>query len=118
MPISRFVAVSLRPASSVRSRTFASTGRVLRLETARDTTVRPRARFSCMTESFTGGGLQQAQADPDGRPSARVPACRRIEPVLGGTLGGMIVLSSHPVIIIIMPWIAWTVMLVRAERAG
>src|SRR6478752_9575904 len=55
MPISRFVAVSLRPASSVRRRTFASTGRVLRLETARDTTDRPRARFSCMTESFTCG---------------------------------------------------------------
>ena len=53
IPISRFVAVSLRPASSVLSRTFASTGSVLRVETARLTTDRPRARFSCITESFT-----------------------------------------------------------------
>src|SRR5262245_38927604 len=58
MPISRLVAVSLRPASSVRSRTLASTGRVLRLEPALDTTDRPRARSSCMTESFTSGCLQ------------------------------------------------------------
>src|SRR5690242_9662448 len=62
MPISRFVAVSLRPASSVRSRTLASTGRVLRLETALETTERPRARFSCMTESFTSGCLQVGRA--------------------------------------------------------
>src|SRR5262245_38960416 len=53
MPISRFVAVSLRPASSVLRRTLARTGRVLRLETARLTTDRPRARFSCMTDSLT-----------------------------------------------------------------
>src|SRR3954447_19070360 len=53
MPISRFVAVSLSPASSVRRRTLASTGKVLRLLTALLTTCRPRARFSCMTESFT-----------------------------------------------------------------
>src|SRR6186997_233624 len=55
MPISRLVAVSLRPASSVRSRTLASTGRELRLLTARLTVDRPRARFSCITESFTSG---------------------------------------------------------------
>src|SRR3954462_5752210 len=60
MPISRFVAVSLRPASSVLSRTFARTGSVLRLETARLTTDRPGARFSCMTESFTSGSLHVA----------------------------------------------------------
>ena len=57
-PISRLVAVSLSPASSVLSRTLASTGSVLRLETARLTTDRPRARFSCMTESLTSGSLQ------------------------------------------------------------
>ena len=55
IPISRFVAVSLRPASSVRSSTFARTGSVLRVDTARLTTASPRARFSCMTESFTSG---------------------------------------------------------------
>ena len=53
IPISRFVAVSLRPASSVLRRTLARTGRVLRDETARLATARPRARFSCMTDSFT-----------------------------------------------------------------
>src|SRR5439155_17350506 len=58
-PISRFVVVSRRPPSSVLSRTLARTGRVLRLETARLTTARPRARFSCMTESFTSGPLQE-----------------------------------------------------------
>src|SRR5262245_37721493 len=57
MPISRFVAVSLRPASSVLSRTLARTGRVVRLEAARPPTDRPRARFSCMTESLTSGSL-------------------------------------------------------------
>ena len=39
-----------------------------------------------------------------------------------GSLGGMIVLSSHSVIIIIMPWIPWTDTLARAgsrcARAG
>ncbi len=55
MPISRLVAVSFRPASSVRSSTLASTGRELRPLTARLTTDRPRARFSCITESFTSG---------------------------------------------------------------
>ena len=52
MPISRLVAVSFRPLSSVLSRTFASTGSVARLLTARLTTPRPRARFSCITEMF------------------------------------------------------------------
>ena len=56
-PISRFVVVRRRPPSSVLRRTFASTGSVLLLETARLTTPRPRARFSCMTESFTSGPL-------------------------------------------------------------
>ena len=49
---------------------MASTGRVLRLETARETTERPRARFSCMTESFTSGCLQQLRG-------GRAAACRR-----------------------------------------
>src|SRR5262245_1240831 len=58
-PISRFVVVRRRPPSSVLSRTLARTGRVLRLETARLAAPRPRARFSCMTESFTSGPLQE-----------------------------------------------------------
>src|SRR6266576_6892197 len=57
IPISRFVAVSFRPPSSVLSRTFVRTGSE-RFETARLTTDRPRARFSCMTESFTVVSLQ------------------------------------------------------------
>src|SRR5882762_8890571 len=57
MPISRLVAVSFRPASSVLSRTLASTGRVDLVDTARLTTDRPRARFSCMTDSFTSASL-------------------------------------------------------------
>ena len=56
--------VRRRPPSSVLRRTLASTGRVLLLETARLTTPRPRARFSCMTESFTsvhsmGGAVRE-----------------------------------------------------------
>src|SRR3954447_1141479 len=78
MPISRFVAVSFRPASSVLRRTFVRTGRE-RFETARLTTDRPRARFSCMTESFTwayskvtdrvqpGGGHGMARPRKSGR---------------------------------------------------
>src|SRR5690242_1030406 len=58
MPISRFVAVSLSPASSVFRSTFVRTGRE-RFETARLTTERPRARFSCMTDSFTLDSLPQ-----------------------------------------------------------
>src|SRR5207247_7541169 len=62
-----FVAVSLRPASSVFRRTFVRTGRE-RFETARLTTDRPRARFSCMTESFTSGSLQVTEpVVPTGR---------------------------------------------------
>ena len=52
MPISRFVAVSLRPASCVFSKTLARTGSVARLLTARLTVWSPRARFSCITEMF------------------------------------------------------------------
>ncbi len=52
IPISRLVAVSFSPAFSVLSRTLASTGRVARLLTARPTTPSPRARFSCMTDTF------------------------------------------------------------------
>src|SRR4051812_31404694 len=70
MPISRLVAVSLRPASSVFRRTLARTGSVERVETARLTTDRPRARFSCMTESFTWGTPAQRES-PLGRVAAR-----------------------------------------------
>jgi hypothetical protein len=52
IPISRLVAVSFRPPSCVLSSTLASTGNVARLLTARLTTPSPRARFSCMTETF------------------------------------------------------------------
>jgi hypothetical protein len=52
IPISRLVAVSLSPAFSVLRSTFARTGRVARLLTARLTVARPRARFSCITEMF------------------------------------------------------------------
>jgi hypothetical protein len=120
IPISRLVAVSLRPASSVRSRTLASTGRVLRLETARETTDRPRARFSCMTESFTGGGLQKVVSwrERSGGPSSASRLDGERTPPRCRSSGGMIVLSSHPVIIIIMPWIEWTGVLVRARPTG
>src|SRR3954469_16366193 len=70
MPISRFVAVSFRPASSVLRRTLARTGSVEGVETARLTTDRPRARFSCMTESFTSGTPAQ-RGSPLGRVAAR-----------------------------------------------
>jgi hypothetical protein len=63
IPISRFVAVSFRPASSVLSRTFVRTGSD-RFETARLTTDRPRARFSCMTESFTWAYSSSRRAAP------------------------------------------------------
>src|SRR6188768_3781556 len=102
MPISRLVAVSLRPASSVLSRTLARTGRVLRLETARLTTDRPRARFSCMTESLTwvhsnfeaagsraGGGLS------DGRGDAPLAIDRRISRGSGGYLLSIFSLRHH-----------------------
>ena len=52
IPISRLVAVSLSPAFSVLRSTFASTGSVARLLTARLTVLSPRARFSCITEMF------------------------------------------------------------------
>ena len=53
MPISRFVAVRRRPPSWVRRSTFVSTGRLARPLTARLTRERPRARFSCIKDSFT-----------------------------------------------------------------
>src|SRR5688500_9439169 len=52
IPISRLVAVSLSPELSVFSSTLASTGSVARLLTARLTVWSPRARFSCMTDTF------------------------------------------------------------------
>src|SRR6187200_1098112 len=91
MPISRLVAVSFSPASSVLSSTFARTGRVLRLLTARLTTDSPRARFSCMTDSFTWATPTQATG-----PSA-LPATlpwRFLQPVPGGrSLVGAYLLS-------------------------
>ena len=119
MPISRFVAVSLRPASSVRSRTFASTGSVLRLETARETTERPRARFSCMTESFTSGCLRSGACARRAVPRPGSPALQRSDRRASLISGGMIVLYSHPVITVILPWIRGIVTLDRAgTRCG
>ena len=57
MPISRFVAVRRSPPSWVRMRTLDRTGSVARLLTARLTTDRPLARFSCIKDSFTSGAL-------------------------------------------------------------
>ena len=68
--------MSFRPPSSVLSRTFVRTGSE-RFETARLTTDRPRARFSCMTESFTSGltpsdGAGLGRVGPDrGRATGR-----------------------------------------------
>ena len=57
MPISRLVAVRRRPPSWVLRSTLDRTGNVARLLTARLTRDRPRARFSCIKDSFTSGGL-------------------------------------------------------------
>src|SRR5687768_6718498 len=93
IPISRLVAVSLRPASSVRNRTFASTGSVLRLLTARLTVCSPRARFSCIRESFTSlGSLQNWPLAGYRRPGRQGPA--------GSVDDGCLFLSSHSIVII------------------
>ena len=57
MPISRLVAVRRRPPSWVLRSTLDRTGNVARLLTARLTRDRPRARFSCIKDSFTSGVL-------------------------------------------------------------
>jgi hypothetical protein len=49
----------------VRSSTLDSTGKVLRLLTARLTMPSPRARFSCITESFTSLELPLPADRPD-----------------------------------------------------
>jgi hypothetical protein len=71
------------------SRTFVRTGSE-RFETARLTTDRPRARFSCMTESFTSGSLQLAVGAPRAVP--RVDGDRIVDRIqaagLGRTIGG------------------------------
>jgi hypothetical protein len=85
------------------SRTLASTGSVLRLrDRARLTTDRPRARFSCMTESFTSCVTPLARARGARGPAVRIAAW--------ASVGGWIFsLSSHSVITVIMVWTAWTV---------
>ena len=60
--------MSLSPASSVRMSTLPRTGSVLRDDTARLTTDRPRARFSCITETFTSGSLQGQDGSPGAHP--------------------------------------------------
>ncbi len=57
IPISKLVAESRRRPSSVAINTLASTGNVLRGETARETMLNPRARFSCRTVTFMAGPL-------------------------------------------------------------
>ena len=111
IPISRLVAVSLSPASSVLSRTLARTGSVLRFDTARLTTDRPRARFSCMTESFTSGSLHVAWADRRrgsagscGRRSGSAEASGRPGDRAWSVVVGIFSLSSHPVITVVMVW--------------
>src|SRR6266576_6620443 len=126
MPISRFVAVSLRPASSVLSRTLARTGSVLRLDTARLTTDRPRARFSCMTESFTLGSLHAASmVGPHraaGSGSMAADSARWVLPYLSRIVPcwvvGIFPLSSHPVITVVMVWIRWRPVRDRARIEG
>src|SRR6478672_4538532 len=123
MPISRLVAVSLSPASSVLSRTLARTGRVLRFETARLTTDRPRARFSCMTESFTLGSLQFVGSGRgsagSGRSAFGLPLVRS---ALGDRAGSVVVgifsLSSHPVITVVMVWTRWRDVLAHEGSRG
>src|SRR6187455_3203534 len=107
MPISRLVAVSFRPASSVLSRTLARTGSVLRLDTARLTTDRPRARFSCMTESFTSGSLHLDDRWFDATGDRELGGRRS----LGTWVVGIFSLSSHPVITVVRVWRRWTVTL-------
>ncbi len=75
--------MSLSPASSVLRRTLARTGRVLLVETARLTTDRPRARFSCMTESFTVFSVSRA-GRADRRRGGRRAVC------------GIVLLSIYP----------------------
>src|SRR5262245_18232816 len=109
MPISRFVAVSFRPASSVLRRTFVRTGSE-RLETARLTTDRPRARFSCMTDSFNVGLTPRSGAGAlswAGSSRAGPWISVRIFP-----------LSSHLVITVIMVWTALTAVLGPVRPAG
>src|SRR6185436_322836 len=117
----RFVAVSLRPASSVLSRTLARTGSVLRFETARLTTDRPRARFSCMTESFTLGSLQCVvrAADPRIGSGARAAlGSTALGDRAGSVVVGIFSLSSHPVITVVMVWTRWTRVLRHERTAG
>ena len=90
------------------------------LDTARLTTDRPRARFSCMTDSFTSASLHFRRI----RHPRLSSHCPRSE-VQGGPRrqrsGGLAAssvrifsLSSHSVITIIMVWRRWTVVLGRA----
>ena len=77
MPISRFVSVSFRPASSVRRSTLASTGKVLRLLTARLTTCNPPRRGSPASgkasrpSSSLPSKVDAVRLKPFGRPARR-----------------------------------------------
>ena len=62
MPSSRLVAERRKRPSSVATNTLASTGRVLRVDTARETMLRPWARFSCRTDTFIVGTLRDLVA--------------------------------------------------------
>jgi hypothetical protein len=105
-------------------RTLARTGRVLRLETARLTTDRPRARFSCMTESLTSMALQSMSVARDGvrrrgpKVQALLVAGRKARPGSDPSVVGIFPLSSHSVITVVRLWSAWTAALIRAEPRG
>jgi hypothetical protein len=90
--------------------TFVSTGSE-RFETARLTTDRPRARFSCMTESFTSGFTPN-----DGRRRQRLRG--RAPCGSRSIVVGIFSLSSHSVIIVIMVWTPWTGARHRAYDPG
>ncbi len=83
IPISRLVAVSFSPEFSVLRSTLASTGSVARLLTARLTVWSPRARFSCITETFIWTSLH-SELSPEicltlYRILVRIPTRRRLQ---------------------------------------
>ena len=98
IPISRLVAVSLRPELSVFSSTLARTGSVARLLTARLTVWSPRARFSCITETFM--------------PTSRYPLRGSVPP-------SVLHKNTHPSSPLVGVWTVWTrpMRAILAERA-